>query len=136
MIQILNGLKYMHDQDLIHRDVKPGNLLMNKHGQVKFADFGLARSISDIEGKALTRNVVTRFYRPPEILYGASKYDKSIDIWGVGCILGELVHRDFMFRADGEIDQLNKIFSLLGNATEDVWPGVTELPNYLEFECD
>ena len=80
-----------------------------------------------------TRNVVTRFYRAPEILYGSTSYDQSVDIWSLGCIFGEMAKGDFMFRGEGEIDQLSKIFEVVGNATEDVWEGVSELPNYMEF---
>jgi len=80
-----------------------------------------------------TRNVVTRFYRAPEILYGSTAYGLSIDIWSLGCILGEMALGDFMFKGDGEIDQLSKIFSLVGSANEETWPGVSQLVNFMEF---
>mmetsp|Transcript_5676 Transcript_5676/g.4890 ORF Transcript_5676/g.4890 Transcript_5676/m.4890 type:complete len:114 (+) Transcript_5676:499-840(+) len=82
----------------------------------------------------LTRNVCTRYYRAPEILYGSYDYSFSVDIWSTGCIMGELVLGDFLFKGENEIDQLNKIFEILGNAVEENWPGVSELPNYLEFD--
>jgi len=72
-----------------------------------------------------TRNVVTWFYRAPEILYGSTNYDQSIDIWSLGCIFGEMALGDFLFKGEGEIDQLCKIFEVLGNATEETWPGVS-----------
>ena len=142
MHQTLKGLKYMHDQQMIHRDVKPGNLLISSQGVVKYSDFGLARfydkdEVKDTEDEdaRLTRNVCTRYYRPPEVLYGSYQYDSSIDIWAAGCVLAELALNEFLFKGENEIDQLSKIFTTLGNANADTWPGVENLPNYIEFEC-
>lgn len=142
MHQVLTGLKFMHEKEILHRDLKPGNLLISKDGVVKYADFGLARHYNkeevkdkDNDSAKLTRNVCTRYYRPPEILYGSFEYDSSVDIWSAGCIMGELVLGDFLFKGENEIDQLTKIFSIVGNAVEDTWPGVSQLPNYIEFEC-
>ena len=125
----------------MHRDLKPGNLLISNEGVIKYSDFGLARYYDkeelkdkDTESAKLTRNVATRYYRPPEVLYGTYNYDFSIDIWSAGCIMGELVLGDFLFKGENEIDQLTKIFSTLGNAVEDNWPGVSDLPNYIEFD--
>lgn len=141
MHQILNGLKFMHGHKLMHRDLKPGNLLISNEGIIKYSDFGLARYYDkeelkgkDTESAKLTRNVATRYYRPPEVLYGTYNYDFNIDIWSAGCIMGELVLGDFLFKGENEIDQLTKIFSTLGNAVEDNWPGVSDLPNYIEFD--
>ena len=94
MYQILKALKYMHSGDLIHRDLKPSNILLNSECHVKIADFGLARSVATKEEDAppvLTEYVATRWYRAPEILLGSTKYTKSVDMWSVGCILGELI---------------------------------------------
>lgn len=139
--QVLNGLKYMHGLNMMHRDLKPGNLLVSKEGIVKYSDFGLARYFDKEEVKdpedvdaRLTRNVCTRYYRPPEILYGSYEYDFSVDIWSAGCILGELALNQFLFKGENEIDQLSKIFCTLGNANESTWPGVESLPNFIEFE--
>ena len=141
MIQVLTGLKFLHDNKMMHRDLKPGNLLISKEGIIKYSDFGLARyydieelKTKETESGALTRNVATRYYRPPEILYGTYNYDFSIDIWSAGWIMGELALGDFLFKGENEIDQLSKIFTILGNAVESNWPGVSELPNYIEFE--
>ena len=141
--QILTGLKYMHNQKMLHRDLKPGNLLVSDQGEIKYSDFGLARYYDKEEVKdpsdedaRLTRNVCTRYYRPPEVLYGSYEYDFSVDIWSAGCILGELAKNEFLFKGENEIDQLGKIFSILGNANEETWPGVQSLPNFIEFECD
>jgi cyclin-dependent kinase 7 len=143
MHQVLSGLKFMHDNKLMHRDLKPGNLLISSEGIIKYSDFGLARYYDKEELKnkendsaLLTRNVCTRYYRPPEILYGSYDYSLSVDIWSAGCILGEIVLGDYLFKGENEIDQLNKIFSVVGNAVEDNWPGVGELPNYIEFQCE
>mmetsp|Transcript_5675 Transcript_5675/g.4889 ORF Transcript_5675/g.4889 Transcript_5675/m.4889 type:complete len:312 (+) Transcript_5675:2-937(+) len=141
MHQVLTGLQFMHSNKLMHRDLKPGNLLIAKDGTIKYSDFGLARYYDkeELKGKEndsaqLTRNVCTRYYRAPEILYGSYDYSFSVDIWSTGCIMGELVLGDFLFKGENEIDQLNKIFEILGNAVEENWPGVSELPNYLEFD--
>lgn len=141
MHQVLVGLKFLHENKIMHRDLKPGNLLISKEGIIKYSDFGLARycDIEDLKTKEteagkLTRNVSTRYYRAPEVLYGTYNYDFSIDIWSAGCIMGELALGDFLFKGENEIDQLSKIFCILGNAVESCWPGVTELPNYIEFE--
>lgn len=142
MHQILTGLKFMHDNKIMHRDLKPGNLLISNQGVIKYSDFGLARHFDkeelqnkDTDSAQLTRNVCTRYYRPPEVLYGSYNYDFNLDIWSAGCIMGELALGNFLFKGENEIDQLTKIFSILGNAVEDTWPGVSDLPNYIEFEC-
>lgn len=141
MHQILTGLKYMHDKKLMHRDLKPGNLLISSDGIIKYSDFGLARYYDkeelkdkDNELAQLTRNVCTRYYRPPEVLYGTYEYDFNVDLWSAGCIMGEMALGEVLFKGENEIDQLTKIFSICGNANEQTWPGVSELPNYIEFE--
>ena len=92
--QALKSLKYMHSGDLLHRDMKPSNLLLNSDCHVKLCDFGLARSVADLEDEknhVLTDYVATRWYRAPEILLGSTKYTKGVDMWSIGCILGELL---------------------------------------------
>ena len=135
MQQILEGLAYLHQNFILHRDIKPGNLLINDKGEIKYADFGLTRHYGSPNERPLSKNVVTRYYRAPELLYGSQYYGPAIDMWSVGCILGELLIRNILFRGDSEIDQLARIFSVLGNATEENWKGVSELPNYIEFTC-
>ena len=140
LLDLLGVLAYMHDErGLMHRDVKPGNILFTETGQLKLIDFGLCRrhAYSPEEKVApLTRNVVTRYYRAPEIMYGAQKYGPDIDVWSVGCILAEMATGAYFFEGDGEIDQLTKIFTVLGNANEETWPGCSELPNFMEFTCE
>jgi len=132
MLQILNGLAYLHSNFIMHRDLSPANLMIDSGGIIKFIDFGLARFYGS-PGRAYTTGVVTRFYRPPEILYGAKHYGPAVDVWSAGCILAELLLRSPLFPGSTDIDQLGKIFTVLGNANEETWPGVSELPNYLEF---
>jgi len=143
MKEILTGLQFMHDKNIMHRDLKPGNLLISDKGEIRYADFGIARYYEremlhdkETDSAQLTRNVCTRYYKPPEILYGANEYDFSVDIWGVGCIMAEITLGRHLFQGENELDQLNKIFSTLGNAVEDNWPGVSELPNYIEYDCE
>lgn len=99
--QVLCALKYMHSGDLVHRDLKPANILINSDCNIKIADFGLARSVSHAQNKneapVMTEYVATRWYRAPEILLGSQKYTKGVDMWSVGCILGELINRKAIF---------------------------------------
>jgi mitogen-activated protein kinase 15 len=97
--QILRSLKYVHSADLIHRDLKPSNILLDSECNVKIADFGLARSLSEQEDETaiLTEYVATRWYRAPEILLGSTRYSKAVDMWSVGCILGEMINGKAVF---------------------------------------
>ena len=103
MFQILQGLKYLHDKGIMHRDLKPDNLLISPEGLLKFTDFGLSRYFGTPERK-LTTGIVTRYYRAPEILYGAQYYGPSIDMWSAGCILAELLLRSPIFPGTTDID--------------------------------
>ena len=119
MWQILSGVDFLHSHRIVHRDLKPQNILVSREGQVKLADFGLAR-IYDFSS-LLTTVVVTLWYRSPEILLGTT-YATPVDIWSCGCILAELVLRKPLFPGQYEIDQLGKIFGILGTPTEAEWP--------------
>ena len=119
----------------MHRDVKPGNVLISAEGVCKFIDFGIARKFSP-EDIQFTKGVVTRYYKPPEIVYGARNYGTSVDMWSVGCVLGEMLKRAPLFKGSTDIEQLACIFSVTGSATEENWEGVSELPNFLEFTCE
>ncbi|XP_076452440.1 serine/threonine-protein kinase NLK-like isoform X2 [Babylonia areolata] len=114
LYQILRGLKYLHSAAVLHRDIKPGNLLVNSNCCLKICDFGLARIYEPDENVHMTQEVVTQYYRAPEILMGASHYDSGVDIWSVGCIFAELLGRRILFQAQTPIQQLDLIIDLLG----------------------
>jgi mitogen-activated protein kinase 15 len=122
--QLLKTIKYLHSADLLHRDIKPSNLLLNSECHMKLADFGLARSISSVgkdEGPVLTDYVATRWYRAPEILLGSTKYTKGVDMWSVGCILGELLCGKPMFPGTSTMNQLQRIMTVTGKpSNEDI----------------
>jgi len=119
MWQILSGVDFLHSHRIVHRDLKPQNILVSRDGSVKLADFGLAR-IYDFSS-LLTTVVVTLWYRSPEILLGTT-YATPVDLWSCGCILAELYLRRPLFPGQYEIDQLGKIFGILGTPTESEWP--------------
>ncbi|KAF3940534.1 hypothetical protein ABW19_dt0207535 [Dactylella cylindrospora] len=120
--QILCGLKYIHSANVLHRDLKPGNLLVNADCELKICDFGLARGFStDPEENAgyMTEYVATRWYRAPEIMLSFQSYTKAIDVWSVGCILAELLGGRPFFKGRDYVDQLNQILHYLGTPNED-----------------
>jgi serine/threonine protein kinase len=129
MHQLCSGLSYCHSRGIMHRDLKPANLLVSKSGVLKIADFGLGRSFTP-PIRVLTHEVVTLWYRAPEILLGSQAYSPSVDVWGVGCIFAELVMKSPLFPGTSEVDELRMIFSLLGTPNDDVWPDVTKLPEW------
>uniref|UniRef100_A0A6A7GBJ3 Sporangia induced mitogenactivated protein kinase pu n=1 Tax=Hirondellea gigas TaxID=1518452 RepID=A0A6A7GBJ3_9CRUS len=112
--QVLRGVKYIHSANVIHRDLKPSNLLLNQNCDLKICDLGLARGVDNSSNFELTEYVVTRWYRAPEIMCSCQDYDKRIDVWSIGCILGELLGRTPLFPGENYIDQLNLIFKYLG----------------------
>jgi len=115
--QLLKSLKYMHSAGLIHRDLKPSNMLVNSDCQMKVADFGLARSVASTGEDTnikLTDYVATRWYRAPEILLGSTKYSKAVDMWSVGCILGELIVGKAIFQGTSTLNQIEKVLELIG----------------------
>ena len=126
---MLNGIEKCHRHKVLHRDLKPQNLLINREGLLKLADFGLARAFG-IPVKNFTHEVVTLWYRAPDILLGSKNYTTSVDIWSVGCIFAEIVNRTPLFQGHNDRDQLNKIFAIRGTPSIDEWPGLTELPLY------
>eukprot|EP00126_Sphaerothecum_destruens_P001375 Sdes_comp14216_c0_seq1m3428 len=129
LYQLLKGIKFCHARRVLHRDLKPQNLLIDKAGFIKLADFGLSRAFG-IPLRTYTHEVVTLWYRAPEILLGSRHYSTPIDIWSIGCIFVEMVNNRPLFTGDSEIDQLFRIFRTLGTPNEETWPGVTSLPDY------
>lgn len=127
--QLFQGMLFCHQRRVLHRDLKPANLLIDKDGVIKLADFGLARAFG-IPVRVYTHEVVTLWYRAPEILLGSPKYSCPIDIWSVGTIIAEMINMKPLFQGDSEIDQLFKIFRVLGTPKEECWPGVTKLADY------
>jgi len=113
MMQFLSGLSELHKFQVLHRDIKPQNLLVSKKGHLKIADFGLARIIAS-PGRKMTIGVVSDWYRPPEIFFGATYYSYSVDIWSAGCIFAEFLIKEPIFMGNGEKEILSKIFYLLG----------------------
>lgn len=108
LLQLTSAVEYLHNNWILHRDLKTSNLLMNNRGQLKVADFGMARSYGDPPPK-LTQLVVTLWYRAPELLLGAEKYGSEIDLWSVGCIFGELLKKEPLLQGKNEVDQLSKV---------------------------
>ncbi|GIX91025.1 hypothetical protein CEXT_258261, partial [Caerostris extrusa] len=135
MFQLLRGLAFCHSHNVLHRDLKPQNLLINKNGELKLADFGLARAFG-IPVRCYSAEVVTLWYRPPDVLFGAKLYTTSIDMWSAGCIFAELANAGRpLFPGSDVDDQLKRIFKypLICTPTEETWPGMTQLPEYKPF---
>lgn len=118
LFQLLRGLKYLHSANILHRDLKPGNLLINGNCDLKICDFGLART-SNSKGQFMTEYVVTRWYRAPELLLCCDNYGTSIDVWSVGCIFAELLGRKPIFPGTECLNQLKLIINILGSQSED-----------------
>ena len=133
-LQIFQGLRACHSCGVMHRDVKPWNVLLNAEGIVKLGDFGLARTFSGEDaGKGrpeYSSAVATRWYRPPELLYGAREYNSNVDVWSAGCILLEMLAGCPMAPGESDIQQLGLVLQLFGPANEQTWPGVSKLPDY------
>ncbi|XP_015243105.1 PREDICTED: cyclin-dependent kinase 11A isoform X2 [Cyprinodon variegatus] len=127
MLQLLRGVRHLHDNWILHRDLKTSNLLLSHKGILKIGDFGLAREYGS-PLKQYTPVVVTLWYRSPELLLGAKEYSTAVDMWSVGCIFGELLTQKPLFPGKSEIDQINKIYKDLGSPSEKIWPGYSELP--------
>jgi len=131
LFQLLAGVAFCHDRRVLHRDLKPQNLLVNKDGELKLADFGLARAFG-IPVRSYTHEVVTLWYRAPDVLMGSRKYSTPVDIWSVGCIFGEMSAGRPLFPGTSDADQLKRIFNVQGTPNDTEWPGVVDLPEWKE----
>jgi len=127
--QTLCGIAHCHAHRHLHRDLKPQNLLINEKKELKLADFGLARAFGNTT-RAYSNEVVTLWYRPPDVLLGSQQYNTSIDVWSSGCIHAEMVTGKPLFPGRSNVDELLCIFKILGTPDEKSWPGVTELPEW------
>ncbi|XP_041578884.1 cyclin-dependent kinase 18 isoform X1 [Vulpes lagopus] len=132
MFQLLRGLAYCHRRKILHRDLKPQNLLISERGELKLADFGLARAKS-VPTKTYSNEVVTLWYRPPDVLLGSTEYSTPIDMWGVGCIHYEMATGRPLFPGSTVKEELHLIFRLLGTPTEETWPGVMALSEFRAY---
>lgn len=129
LFQLCRGIAFCHHHRVLHRDLKPQNLLISRTGELKLADFGLARAFG-IPVRSFTHEVVTLWYRPPDVLLGSRQYSTPVDVWSIGCIFAEMFTGRPLFPGKNDADQLKVIFKIIGTPTPDAWPGMDKLPKY------
>lgn len=130
MYQLFKGTAHIHRHGVMHRDLKPQNLLVDKvNNLLKIADLGLGRAFT-VPVKSYTHEIVTLWYRAPEVLLGATHYSTPVDVWSVGCIFAEMANGRPLFAGTSESDELDRIFRALGTPTPEIFPSITELPEY------
>ncbi|KAF2652554.1 Pkinase-domain-containing protein [Lophiostoma macrostomum CBS 122681] len=132
-LMLSQAVWFCHANHILHRDIKGSNVLIAADGTAKLADFGLARKFAD-PGRAMTFLVITRFYRPPELLYEATHYSAKVDIWSTACVIAELCLRDWFLPSDTDAGQLSIVTETFGTPTEESWPGVSKLSKYVAPE--
>lgn len=137
MKQLFEALEFLNEKKIIHRDIKCSNILLSNQHHLKLADFGLARSYVGMDGREgridLTNNVVTMWYRSPELLLGSVRYTSSVDMWSAGCVLAELELGKPIFPGKSEIEQWDFICKICGSPSPETWHGMNSLPNYDEM---
>ncbi|KAL4864206.1 hypothetical protein BDV12DRAFT_16463 [Aspergillus spectabilis] len=127
--QMFEGLHYLHHRGVLHRDIKAANILISNQGQLKYADFGLARFFSKSRQLDYTNRVITIWYRPPELLLGETRYGPAVDVWSAACVYVEMFTKKAVFPGEGgEISQLDKLYYTLGTPTRAEWPDIVEMP--------
>lgn len=136
MKMFLSGVAFCHENFVLHRDLKPANLLIGADGVLKLCDFGLARTFGSSNAK-YSHEAITLWYRPMEMLLGAQQYGAACDMWGVGCIFGELLLRAPLFATDegaSDLRQVQRIVEFMGSPSEKTWPGMSQLPISVKFK--
>lgn len=129
----LKALAFCHKKWVLHRDMKPNNLLLAADGQLKLGDFGLARIFGSPD-RRFTHQVFARWYRAPELLFGTKQYGPAVDVWGAACVFAELLLRRPFLQGSSDIDQLGKIFAAFGTPKPAQWPDMVYLPDYVEYQ--
>ena len=129
--QMFEGLDFLHRRGVLHRDIKAANILISSSGQLKYADFGLARFYTKSRQLDYTNRVITIWYRPPELLLGETQYGPAVDVWSAACVFMEMFTRKAVFPGEGgELSQLEKVYNVLGTPNRNEWPGIVDLPWY------